>query len=170
MPGGIVNPGLKSSVTVAEQDADIIAIKVGYGQVGLAIIVEIAGDNVVGLGSYRVIASHLKGSIAIAGQDGDVVGIVIDHGQVQTGIAIEIIQSHRPRPAAREIIRFHGKGAVAIADEHGHSIVAPQRGDQIEIGIAIELSGGDSFGAETRSHTWPRQKGTVKAIGPAQTQ
>src|SRR5262249_22858979 len=59
-------------------------------EVGLAVAVEVAGDDPFTGGAGRKALFRLKGSVAAAQQDGNVVAVTVSGGQVQDTVAIEI--------------------------------------------------------------------------------
>ena len=92
---------LEGPIPVAEQDAR--GARVHGGDIGLAVVVEVADDELVGTGAGGVGRRGSEGAVAVAQQD--VHALRADDGKVDLAVAVEVpgpgVERSWPRPRSR---------------------------------------------------------------------
>ena len=99
-PDVIQNLGLKCPVGIAEHNRDAVCILIGNRQIQNAVVVQVCGDNLLGVivipicKSRRVSAGCLKRAVAVSELHGCLAGAFIGrwqhHREVELAIAVEI--------------------------------------------------------------------------------
>ena len=85
---------------IAQKNTDVVATKVGDGEIRSAILVEVSDDRAGRPAPRRVVDGILKGSVAIANQHTCVVAVEIGDSEIPSPLKSPTVMPNGPPPAA----------------------------------------------------------------------
>ena len=120
-------------------------------KVSLSVSVQIAGRDLIWIGTGRECRRGLQAPITLSEQDGD--GIHVGHGEIGTPIPVQLRDRHRFDTLSRRSIRTRPKGAVAISQQNrnrGWSLGGNVRGNEVQFAVSIQIADRVEIGQPTR--------------------
>src|SRR5213078_1617662 len=116
----ISNCGLESAITVTQQYRDVAVVIIRYGQVGLAVTIEVAYCHGSGFRplARAVVDGGLEGAVAFVEQHRHSGRGIVGDGQVGLAVVVEIAECYGMRIRSDTVIHSRLKSPVAVAQQH----------------------------------------------------
>ena len=136
---------LERAVAVAQEDGDLVEARIGDGQVGAAVVVEVGRHDGRRAAPWRQGDGQglLERAVAVARQDGHAVRALVDDGHAEVAVAGEVAGGDGGRVIADHAAGRFLERAVALAKQHGDVGGADVSGGQVKAAVAVEIARDD---------------------------
>ena len=154
--------GCEGAVSVAQQDADRVALLIRDGDIQLPVAIEIPQHNRHRSISGRGLDLGLKCAISLAEQYADhVVVVVVGYGEIGNSVPVKIANRDRPGIESRVVRHLCGERSITLAQQHSYSSICGVGYNDVEIAVTAKVADGDSLRLVARGIVHFGLEGTI---------